>query len=144
MKIKQEEITKKIEEQDYLQDLETIKYSEITKTKLKNIATKMINEAVQAFKHDSLIQTQLAISGRRPMTFALESNIINEYEVNIYFETISEYVNVSHFRIDILGSSDEIVADPEKYSALLVKAIEEKIEVIRNYQKPETKTKKTK
>ena len=95
------------------------------------------------------------------MTFALESNIINlpfanykkisnfcnnedEYEVNIYFETISEYVNVSHFRIDILGSSDEIVADPEKYSALLVKAIEEKIEVIRNYQKPETKTKKTK
>ncbi len=112
MKIKQEEITKKIEEQDYLQDLETIKYSEITKTKLKNIATKMINEAVQAL---------LAISGRRPMTFALESNIINlpfanykkisnfcnnedEYEVNIYFETISEYVNVSHFRIDILVS----------------------------------------
>ena len=47
MKIKQEEITKKIEEQDYLQDLETIKYSEITKTKLKNIATKMINEEVR-------------------------------------------------------------------------------------------------
>lgn len=154
MKIKQEELTKKIEEQDYLQDLETIKYSEITKTKLKKIATKMIGEAVQAFKHNSLIQTQLAISGRRPMTFALESNIINlpfanykkisnfcnnedEYEVNIYFETISEYVNVSHFRIDILGSSDKIVADPD----LLVKAIEEKIEVIRNYQKPESKTK---
>lgn len=131
MKIKQEELTKKIEEQDYLQDLETIKYSEITKTKLKKIATKMIGEAVQAFKHNSLIQTQLAISGRRPMTFALESNIINlpfanykkisnfcnnedEYEVNIYFETISEYVNVSHFRIDILGSSDKIVADPDK------------------------------
>lgn len=158
MKIKQEELTKKIEEQDYLQDLETIKYSEITKTKLKKIATKMIGEAVQAFKHNSLIQTQIAISGRRPMTFALESNIINlpfanykkisnfcnnedEYEVNIYFETISEYVNVSHFRIDILGSSDKIVADPDKYSDLLVKAIEEKIEVIRNYQKPESKTK---
>ncbi len=158
VKIKQEELTKKIEEQDYLQDLETIKYSEITKTKLKKIATKMIGEAVQAFKHNSLIQTQLAISGRRPMTFALESNIINlpfanykkisnfcnnedEYEVNIYFETISEYVNVSHFRIDILGSSDKIVADPDKYSDLLVKAIEEKIEVIRNYQKPESKTK---
>ena len=77
MKIKQEELTKKIEEQDYLQDLETIKYSEITKTKLKKIATKMISEVVQAFKHNSLIQTQLAISGRRPMTFALEGNIIN-------------------------------------------------------------------
>ena len=32
-------------------------------------------------------------------------------------------------------------ADPDKYSDLLVKAIEEKIEVIRNYQKPESKTK---
>ena len=158
MKIRQEELTKKIEEQDYLQDLETIKYSEITKTKLKKMATKMISEVVQAFKHNSLIQTQLAISGRRPMTFALESNIINlpftnykkisnfcnnedEYEVNVYFETISEYVNGSHFRIDILGSSDEIAADPDKYSDLLFKAIEEKIEVIRNYQKPESKTK---
>ena len=61
MKIKQEEITKKIEEQDYLQDLETIKYSEITKTKLKNIATKMISEAVQAFKHDSLIDRKSVV-----------------------------------------------------------------------------------
>ena len=148
MKIKQEELTKKIEEQDYLQDLETIKYSEITKTKLKKIATKMIGEAVQAFKHNSLIQTQLAISGRRPMTFALESNIINLPFAN--YKKISRivrlikfnlFVNVSHFRIDIFGSSDKIVADPDKYSDLLVKAIEEKIEVIRNYQKPESKTK---
>lgn len=157
MKIKQEEIIKKIEEQDYLQDLETIKYSELNKTKIKKFSEKMIEEVIRAAKHDSLIQTQLAVVGQRPVTFALESNIINlpfanykkisnfgidedEYEVNIYFETISEYVNVSGFRIDILGSVSEIEADPEKYIKDLAEAISEKLKVVRSYKKPEPKT----
>ncbi|QNQ81281.1 hypothetical protein [Lactobacillus sp. PV034] len=159
MKIKQELIIKKIEEQDYLQDLETVKYSELNKTKIKNFAEKMIQEVVQAAKHDSLIQTQLAVAGQRPVTFALESNIINlpfanykkisnfgnneeDYEVNIYFETISEYVNVSGFRIDILGSVSEIEAEPDKYSKALANDIEEKLKVVRSYEKPATKTSK--
>ena len=161
MKIKQENIIKKIEEQDYLQDLETIKYSELNKTKIKGFAEKMIKEVIQAAKHDSLIQTQLAVAGQRPVTFALESNIINlpfanykkisnfgnddeDYEVNIYFETISEYVNVSGFRIDILGSVSEIEADPSKYSELLAENISEKLKVVRSYEKPTTKAKSTK
>ena len=161
MKIKQENIIKKIEEQDYLQDLETIKYSELNKTKIKGFAEKMIKEVIQAAKHDSLIQTQLAVAGQRPVTFALESNIINlpfanykkisnfgnddeDYEVNVYFETISEYVNVSGFRIDILGSVSEIEADPSKYSELLAENISEKLKVVRSYEKPTTKTKATK
>ena len=161
MKIKQENIIKKIEEQDYLQDLETIKYSELNKTKIKGFAEKMIKEVIQAAKHDSLIQTQLAVAGQRPVTFALESNIINlpfanykkisnfgnddeDYEVNVYFETISEYVNVSGFRIDILGSVSEIEADPSKYSELLAENISEKLKVVRSYEKPTTKTKSTK
>ena len=161
MKIKQENIIKKIEEQDYLQDLETIKYSELNKTKIKGFAEKMIKEVIQAAKHDSLIQTQLAVAGQRPVTFALESNIINlpfanykkisnfgnddeDYEVNVYFETISEYVNVSGFRIDILGSVSEIEADPSKYSELLAENISEKLKVVRSYEKPTTKAKSTK
>ena len=161
MKIKQENIIKKIEEQDYLQDLETIKYSKLNKTKIKNFAEKMIKEVIQAAKHDSLIQTQLAVAGQRPVTFALESNIINlpfanykkisnfgnddeDYEVNIYFETISEYVNVSGFRIDILGSVSEMEADPSKYSELLAENISEKLKVVRSYEKPTTKAKSTK
>ncbi|GBG04120.1 hypothetical protein NR996_01130 [Lactobacillus rodentium] len=161
MKIKQENIIKKIEEQDYLQDLETIKYSELNKTKIKGFTEKMIKEVIQAAKHDSLIQTQLAVAGQRPVTFALESNIINlpfanykkisnfgnddeDYEVNVYFETISEYVNVSGFRIDILGSVSEIEADPSKYSELLAENISEKLKVVRSYEKPTTKAKSTK
>lgn len=156
MKIKQEKIIKKIEEQDYLQDLETIKYSELNKTKIKSFARKMIEEVIRAGKHDSLIQTQLAVAGQRPVTFALESNIINlpfsnykkisnfgidqdEYEVNIYFETISEYVNVSGFRIDILGSVSEIESDPEKYITILAENIVEKLKVVRSYKKPQPK-----
>lgn len=159
MEINQETITKKIEEQDYLQDLETVKYSELNKTKIKNFASKMIQEVIQAGKHKSLIQTQLAVSGQRPVTFALESNIINlpfaNYKkisnffdgdtavpVNIYFETISDYINVSHFRIDILASLEEISADEEKYSKILAENIAEKLKEVRAYKKPEPATKK--
>lgn len=154
MKINEETITKKIEEQDYLQDLETVKYGDLNKTKIKAFAEKMIKEVVQAAKHDSLIQTQLAVSGQRPVTFALESNIINlpfsnykkisnffndqePVEVNIYFETISDYINVSHFRIDILASVDKIVEDPTPYSRILADSIVEKLKEVRSYKKPE-------
>lgn len=159
MRINEETITKKIAEQDYLQDLETIKYSELNKTKIKNFAEKMTKEAVQALKHDSLIQTQLAVSGQRPVTFALESNIINlpfanykkisnffdnqePVEVNLYFETISDYINVSHFRIDLLASGAEVVAKPEEYAKILAEDIIEKLKAVRSYQKPEKATTK--
>ena len=119
----------------------------------------MIKEAIQAAKHDSLIQTQLAVDGQRPVTFALESNIINlpfanykkisnffndqePVEVNIYFETISDYINVSHFRIDILASVDEIIAEPETYTKILAENIVEKLKEVRSYKKTEKETAK--
>lgn len=159
MKINEETITKKIEEQDYLQDLETVKYGDLNKTKIRAFAEKMIKEVVQAAKHDSLIQTQLAVSGQRPVTFALESNIINlpfanykkisnffndqePVEVNIYFETISDYINVSHFRIDVLASVDKIVEDSKPYSRILADGIIEKLKEVRSYEKPEKGTTK--
>ena len=40
MKIKSKILIQKIEKQDYLQDLESIKYSDITNAKLKTIAQK--------------------------------------------------------------------------------------------------------
>ena len=117
-----------------------------------------IQEVIQAAKHDSLIQTQLAVVGQRPVTFALESNIINlpfsnykkisnfcndedDYGVNIYFETISDYVNVSHFRIDILGSVSEIEKDPDKYTQDLCNDISEKLKLVRSYDKEAAKEK---
>lgn len=77
MKIKSKILIQKIEKQDYLQDLESIKYSDITNAKLKTIAQKMIQEVIQASKNNSLLQTELVITGQRPATFVLESNIIN-------------------------------------------------------------------
>lgn len=72
-------LNEKIENQDYIQDLETVKYADISKSKskIKPYAEKMIKEVVAAFKHNSLIQTQLAVTGQRPVTFSLETNIIN-------------------------------------------------------------------
>ncbi|GAA3638494.1 hypothetical protein GCM10022297_16020 [Lactobacillus hamsteri] len=159
MKINLKYLIDKIENQDYISDLETVKYAEISKskTKLKSYASKMVKEVIAGLKHNSLVQTQLAVDGQRPVTFALETNIINlpfsnykkisnffeegqDYEVNVYFETISEYVNVSKFRIDQLSTGDEIVKSEDEYVDKLVDAIVEKLKVVREYQKPEKKT----
>ncbi|PEH05437.1 hypothetical protein [Lactobacillus sp. UMNPBX4] len=161
MKINLEDLNNKIENQDYIQDLETVKYSDISKSKskIKPYAEKMIKEVAAAFKHDSLVQTQLAVTGQRPVTFALETNIINlpysnykkivnffeegqEYPLNVYFETRSDYVNVSHFRIDQLATEEEVEKDADKVVDQLVEAIIEKLTVVREYEAPEKKTAK--
>lgn len=161
MKINLEDLNNKIENQDYIQDLETVKYGDISKSKskIKPYAEKMIKEVAAAFKHDSLVQTQLAVTGQRPVTFALETNIINlpyinykkivnffeegqEYPLNVYFETRSDYVNVSHFRIDQLATEEEVEKDADKVVDQLVEAIIEKLTVVREYEAPEKKTAK--
>lgn len=165
MKIKLTILTDKIENEDYLQDLETIKYAEVakSKTKLKEFATKMVKEVVAALKHESLVQTKLEISGQRPITFLLETNIINlpysnykkianffeeeqEYPVQVYFETASEYLNASGFRIDLLASQEELLEKPNEVIDKLVEQMQEKIKTVREYQKSEAKkaTQKTK
>ena len=161
MKINLEDLNNKIENQDYIQDLETVKYGDISKSKskIKPYAEKMIKEVAAAFKHDSLVQTQLAVTGQRPVTFALETNIINlpysnykkivnffeegqEYPLNVYFERRSDYVNVSHFRIDQLATEEEVEKDADKVVDQLVEAIIEKLTVVREYEAPEKKTAK--
>lgn len=161
MKINLKDLNDKIENQDYIQDLETVKYGDISKSKskIKPYAEKMIKEVAAAFKHDSLVQTQLAVTGQRPVTFALETNIINlpysnykkivnffeegqEYPLNVYFETRSDYVNVSHFRIDQLATEEEVEKDADKVVDQLVEAIIEKLTVVREYEAPEKKTAK--
>lgn len=121
----------------------------------------MVKEVAAAFKHDSLVQTQLSVTGQRPVTFALETNIINlpysnykkianffeegqEYPLNVYFETRSDYVNVSHFRIDQLATEEEVEKDTDKVVDQLVEAIIEKLKVVREYQVPEKATAKKK
>ena len=163
MKINLKDLNDKIENQDYIQDLETVKYADISKSKnkIKPYAEKMVKEVVAAFKHESLVQTQLAVTGQRPVTFALETNIINlpysnykkvanffedgvEYPLNVYFETRSDYVNVSHFRIDQLATEEEIEQDPYQITDKLVEAIIEKLKTVREYkkeEKPKTKAK---
>lgn len=162
MKINLTDFTEKIEEQDYLQDLETIKYADISKSKakLKSLAAKMVKETVAAIKHGSLSHVALEVTGQRPVTFALENNIINlpysnykkvanffeegkEYPVFVYFETQSEYLNASNFRIDQLATEEEIIQNEDKVIENLVAAITEKLSQVREYQKPEVPAKKS-
>ena len=86
--------------------------------------------------------------GTDPIIFALETNIINlplanykklinffdEEEaqpVKVYFETASEYLNASHFRIDLFMDGDELVADVEGAADRLADAMSEKIKQVK-------------
>ncbi|MDF7682211.1 hypothetical protein PT287_01580 [Lactobacillus sp. ESL0679] len=160
MKINLKNLTEKIEQEDYLQDLATIKYADLSKSKakIKEAAAKMVQETAMAIKKGSLSHIALEVTGQRPVTFALESNIINlpysnykkianffeegkDYPVNIYFETASDYLNASKFRIDQLATEAEL-QDEDAVIAKLTAAIAEKIKQVREYEKPAPVTKK--
>lgn len=161
MKISLKDLTAKIEKQDYIEDLETVKYADISKSKARmhELATKLVKETRAALKHSSLSHVALEISGQRPVVFALESNIINlpysnykkianffeegkDYPVAIYFETQSEYLNASGFRIDQIATEEEIEQDQAEIADRLSDAMQEKIKQIREYQKPSASAKK--
>lgn len=150
MQINLKDLTKAIEEQTYLSDMETIKYSEVSrsKKKLREHALTMVQEVATALNKDRLMQVQLVLEGKNPITFALETNIINlplanykklinffdEEEaqpVKVYFETASEYLNASHFRIDLFMDGDELVADLEGAADRLADAMSEKIKQVK-------------
>lgn len=155
MEISYEDLKTRIETEDYLQDMETVKYGDLTKSKKKihELAERLVKEAVMAIKKDSLIQTQIVVAGRRAAIFSLEANIINlpyaDYKkianfvnddevkpVNVYFETRSEYVNVSGFRIDELASGDELVKQADEYIDKLADMIQIKLKEIKEFEVP--------
>ena len=161
MKISLTDFTTKIEKQDYIEDLETTKYADVSKskTKLREQAAKMVKETKAALKHNSLSHIALEITGQRPITFALETNMINlpysnykknanffeegkEYPVAVYFETQSEYLNASGFRIDQIATEAEIEQNEAEVVAKLTDAMQEKIKKVREFQKPAASTKK--
>ncbi|WEV39599.1 hypothetical protein OZX56_01185 [Lactobacillus sp. ESL0684] len=162
MKINLQDLTTKIEQEDYLQDLETAKYAEISKSKSKieAYAKKMVEQTATAIKHDSLSQIALEVTGQRPVRFSLETNLINlpysnykkvanffnedeEYPVLVYFETASDYLNASNFRIDQLATQEELNQNPNEVIAKLTAEISAKLKQVREYQKPAAPAKKT-
>ena len=63
MEINLKDLIDKIENQEYIQDLETVKYADVSKSKkkLKVYTDKMVKEVVAAFKHDSLVQKHMGL-----------------------------------------------------------------------------------
>ncbi|MDF7671907.1 hypothetical protein PT281_01220 [Lactobacillus sp. ESL0701] len=160
MKINLKNLTEKIEQEDYLQDLATIKYADLNKSKakIKEAAANMVKETAAAVKKGSLSHIALEVTGQRPVTFALETNIINlpysnykkisnffeegqDYPIDIYFETASDYLNASKFRIDQLATEAEL-QDEDTVITKLAAAISEKLKQVREYEKPAPAVKK--
>lgn len=145
MKITLTNLIKTIEEGTYLQDMDVVQAADFNKD-LSSYAEQLLKPVSVAVKADKLIQTQLVVEGPHPVTFTLETNVINlpfsNYKkianfvdneallpVNLYLETSSDYINVSKFRIDLLASADELDSD-FAFSQRLVQLMQEKIATI--------------
>ncbi|MDO4912596.1 MAG: hypothetical protein Q3960_03465 [Lactobacillus sp.] len=142
MKILTKELIKKIEEKDFLEDLETARYADLkSKAKCKEAASVLLNKVKIAISKDRLVSTGMLVEGMRPVTFTLESNIINlpfanykkisnfcdeekEYEVKIYLEASGDYVNASHFRIDVLADCNEVMNDLDQVADKMADAMQ--------------------
>lgn len=148
MEIKTATIMQKIETGDYEAELVTKKFSDMNKTTTKELAKQMVDFVAEALNSGKLAQTQLVLDGQTPMTFALETTIINlpfsnwkklnnffddeeTNDVNVYFEIISDFVNVSKFRIDQFASGDELTEAPDVFAEELATLLTDKIEFVK-------------
>lgn len=117
---------------DYQAELQTLTAKDLTAKTYHEAAKKMVDFVVEALNSGRLAQAQVLIDNETPVTFALETSLINlplanakklpnfmdedsEQEVKVYFEIISDYINVSHFRIDELATGDELIAENGRY-----------------------------
>lgn len=115
-------------------------------------AGKMVDFIVDALNSGRLAQAQFAVTGAEPITFSLETNIINlpfanwkkinnfftdeeTPEVNVYFEMAADAINVSKFRIDELSSGDEFVEQAAQIKADLAKLMPEKVAFVKENAK---------
>ena len=138
----------KLENGQFQADMTTKKYSDLKVADYKEEAKRMIDFVVEALNSGMLAQVQFHVDGNLPVTFALETNIINlpfsnwkrinnffeedqETDVKVYFEIASDYINVSKFRIDEFSSSDEIVANGAELEKTLADLMREKVEFIK-------------
>jgi hypothetical protein len=152
LKILLKDLLEKIENEDYIQDLETEKYSALTKAKVRAISKNLVKQVLAAMKNDSLAHVQLDITGQRPASFILETNVVNlpyanykkisnfvsaeeQLPVKIYFEVSSEYINASKFWIEELADTDDV--NEEEIANRFAELINQKLVDIRNYIKPE-------
>ena len=143
MKILLKDLLEKIENEDYIQDLET---------EVRAISKNLVKQVLAAMKNDSLAHVQLDITGQRPASFILETNVVNlpyanykkisnfvsaeeQLPVKIYFEVSSEYINASKFWIEELADTDDV--NEEEIANRFAELINQKLVDIRNYIKPE-------
>ena len=93
----------KLENGQFQADMTTKKYSDLKVADYKEEAKRMIDFVVEALNSGMLAQVQFHVDGNLPVTFALETNIINlpfsnwkrinnffeedqETDVKVYFE----------------------------------------------------------
>ena len=152
MKISALQIMDKIENGQFETMAETREDKQLEQADYDAQAGKMVDFIVDALNSGRLAQAQFAVTGAEPITFSLETNIINlpfanwkkinnfftneeTPEVNVYFEMAADAINVSKFRIDELSSGDEFVEQAAQIKADLAKLMPEKVAFVKENAK---------
>lgn len=148
MEIKTSTIMHKIETGDFEAKLVTKKISDMNEKTFKEMAEMMVSFVTEALNSGRLAQVQLLLEGDTPVTFSLETTIINlpfsnwkklnnffddeeAEDVNVYFEIASDYINVSKFRIDQFAATDDLTAAPAAFVEELATLMHDKLEFIK-------------
>lgn len=152
MKISALQIMDKIENGQFETMAETREDKQLEQADYDAQAGKMVDFIVDALNSGRLAQAKFAVTGAEPITFSLETNIINlpfanwkkinnfftdeeTPEVNVYFEMAADAINVSKFRIDELSSGDEFVEQAAQIKADLAKLMPEKVAFVKENAK---------
>lgn len=152
LKISALQIMDKIENGQFETMAETREDKQLEQADYDAQAGKMVDFIVDALNSGRLAQAQFAVTGAEPITFSLETNIINlpfanwkkinnfftdeeTPEVNVYFEMAADAINVSKFRIDELSSGDEFVEQAAQIKADLAKLMPEKVAFVKENAK---------
>lgn len=152
MKISATQIMEKIEQVQFANDAVTKQADKLKPADYEAQANKMVDFVIDALNSGRLAQTQFAVQAETPVTFSLETNIINlpfsnwkkinnfftddeTPEVNVYLEIESDAINVSKFRIDKIGSGDEFMENAAQIKSDLAKLMPEKVDFVQENAK---------
>lgn len=152
LKISALQIMDKIENGQFETMAETREDKQLEQADYDAQAGKMVDFIVDALNSGRLAQAQFAVTGAEPITFSLETNIINlpfanwkkinnfftdeeTPEVNVYFEMAADAINVSKFRIDELSSGDDFVEQAAQIKTDLAKLMPEKVAFVKENAK---------
>ncbi|KRL12795.1 hypothetical protein [Schleiferilactobacillus perolens] len=127
--------------------------AQIKKEGLTSVLSSLLDNFEASVSAEQMTQANLTIATEVPVTFRLETNVINlpladsnklyqffdlnaTAPVNVYFITESDDINVSHLRIDEMATVDEFVKHGDPIRNQILTAAQEKWDYLQTVEHP--------